>query len=215
MRTPNSQRPLISLPSVLVLLLAGALSMGAHGSNLQDPVDPPPAPDEEEVDDEDEPDEVPQTFQSMRDRINAELTLRMQGVWTLTELQQSTTIETDTIVGYATILDNYISMVIHAVDTDAEIFGTGFNFQATVSTFELRDDGVMYCASMIGHSNFSGVFEPELRGFPRIYRVEASEFDLQLIRSDGARLIFRRMQPGYFPQGASDELDDLRNDSGG
>jgi len=189
--------------------------MGAHGSNLQDPVDPPPAPDEEEVDDEGEEDEAPPTFQSMRDRINAELVTRMQGAWALTELQQSTSIETDSIFGYATIFDNYISIVIHAEDRDAEIFGTGFNFQATVSTFELRDDGVMYSASMIGHSNFSGMFEPELPGFPRIYRVEASEFDLQLIRSDGARLIFRRMQPGYFPQGASDELDDLRNDSGG
>lgn len=210
MRTPTpAPRPLVSTPALFVLL-ALFFSVGAYANSPQDPVVPPvPLPEDP---DEEEPDDEPASFQSIRDRLNAQILEQMTGVWSLMSLQQQRGIETDNLFGYAIILDNYISLVVHATDPDINGLEPDFNFQTSISAFELRDDGMMYCASLIGHSNFGGDFEPELRGFPRVYRVEASELDLTLMRSDGSLLQFRRMQPGFFPPGALGLLNDLRNE---
>ena len=60
----------------------------------------------------------------------------------------------------------------------------------------------------------SGVFAHEPPNTPRQYGVEVHEHDLILRRVDGAVLLFRRMQPGGFPEGARRLLEEERSESG-
>ena len=167
-------------------------------------------------DPEDEPDAtedpvLPGNFTSLREQINERMLKQMEGAWVLQHLDHvGSEVSDEDLFGFATIVDGYISIVVHGQDVQPDLPVPDIYFQASVSQFEFRQAGEILTSSLIGHSNFSGDFEFEPANFPRVFQVEVLEHDLTLVRDDGSRLIFRRLQPGGFPEAAQEILGELQ-----
>lgn len=192
-------------------LLVLALALPFLAPAVQDPDDDPPAPDEEE-----EEEEVGlEGLRSRQERENAEMLEKLEGAWSLQELvHASSPVRPEDVFGFATFVDGYVSIVAHAKDDVPGDPEPDFFFQASISQFELTGNGRMMAASMIGHSNFSGEFDFDTPNLPRQFIIQVHEHDLFLTRTDGSKLIFRKLQPGFFTSAGRSLLEEERAGGG-
>lgn len=134
------------------------------------------------------------------------------GAWQLMELDHaSELVPPESIRGYLTFQPGFMNMIIHArsLDDDPEQLG-----QAGTYRWQMTDEAILQTATMMGHSNFSGEFEWEPTNVPREFRVELKGDDLVLTRPDLSRLIFRRIEPGKYPEAALRRIEELRGPNG-
>lgn len=167
--------------------------------------------------DEGDDDEIigggPLSYDDIEDRRREEMQQLMEGMWVLRTLSSSSErLPDEQFHGFACIVDGYISVVIHALayyegvtEPIPELL-----FQANMSQFELREEGSMYAATLIGHSNLAGNIQTEPVHDVRLYYVEVDEYDLVLTSPRNIQLQFRRLQPGAFPQGAEGRIRGLQ-----
>ncbi|MBI5432602.1 MAG: hypothetical protein HZA52_07220 [Planctomycetes bacterium] len=154
-------------------------------------------------------DPAPQPFPLSDSAVASGLDVAITGAWQLQNIE-STAIPLfpGDLIGYALFHDGYLSLEIHGVsqvgldDSDGEFFQTGFH------RYSFDGRGGMETYSMIGVSNLTEdedvLFLPA--GDRRKFKVTCLNERLTLERSDGLRLVFKKLGKLPFP-GAVDQVD--------
>ncbi len=199
-------RPLLAL-GLAGLALAGGLASHELQALVQEPASQDPAPVEGLDQDPGLPEvtsEEPPAWQV------DEQWQGLFGTWQLMQFDHSNLlIDTETISGYMQIGEGFLSMVIHARNNETDDLPSTLG-QAGMHRWQIVRGDILQTATMMGHSNFGEDFEWETPNTPREFRVLLQGDDLQLTRPDLSRLMFRRLQPGEFPEIALERILELR-----
>lgn len=138
------------------------------------------------------------------------------GTWTLMSFHHpSETIQSDSIRGYLTVSEGFLSMIIHARPTEGEN-DTDFPdrlAQAGLHRWRITEKGILQLANVMGHSNFGYELEWELPNEPREFRIVLEGDSLVLTRPDFGELSFRRITKADFPQAALERIRELASES--
>lgn len=183
----------------LVTLLA---SIHGTSANYQDPA----TADAEDAVEEEDPTAV--TGWSLDEKWQP-----LIGTWTLMNFVHPTEVmESESIRGYLTITEGFLSMIIHARPT-LGVNETAFPdhlAQAGLHRWRMGDDDIMQLASVMGHSNFGPELQWEKPNEPREFIVELKKEVLTLTRADYSVLSFRRITSAEFPLAALKRMNEIR-----
>ncbi len=136
------------------------------------------------------------------------------GTWTLLNFVHPVEImDADSIRGYLTISEGFMTMIIHARPM-AGVNETAFPdhlAQAGLHRWRIERDDIMQLATVMGHSNFGYELEWEKPNEPREFRLELDKDVLSLTRPDFSVLTFRRVTSMEFPQQALDRMREMHS----
>ncbi|MDG1499257.1 MAG: hypothetical protein P8N31_02005 [Planctomycetota bacterium] len=138
------------------------------------------------------------------------------GTWALMSFQHPTeTILADSIRGFLTVGEGFLSMIIHARPTEGEN-DTDFPdrlAQSGLHRWRISEQGILQLANVMGHSNFGYELEWELPNEPREFSIVLEENSLVLTRPDFGELDFRRITKADFPEAALERIRELTSES--
>ncbi|MFT5080780.1 MAG: hypothetical protein ACI9D0_002125 [Bacteroidia bacterium] len=138
------------------------------------------------------------------------------GTWTLMSFRHPTaTIQPESIRGFLTVGEGFLSMIIHARPTEGEN-DTDFPdhlAQAGLHRWRINEKGILQLANVMGHSNFGYELQWETPNEPREFRIALDEDSLQLTRPDFGELSYRRITKADFPEAAIKRIRELTSES--
>jgi hypothetical protein len=131
------------------------------------------------------------------------------GTWTLmTFIHPTSIIPAESIRGYLTVTEGFLTMIIHARPSvgENETDWPDHLAQAGLHRWRMKSSATMQTANVMGHSNFGYDLEWELPNEPREFTVTLKGDTLKLTRPDTAELTWRRVNNATFPQAALERM---------